>query len=108
MKPRKLVLSPMRLRRDYTPQDAVYDWSAGREFMCEDGLVSVADVQALSENYDRLVFTCGGGSTFLDLKPEDQPSFAFHSDGLFHTDECEAKRLAFKYGGRDEPLLRRE
>lgn len=116
---KKLVLSPISgvtasTLNGYTPQDAVYDWTVGKTFMSNQhyGRVSISDADALYEQgFDTLVFTCGGSSTTLDLKGQhgnrsEQSTYSFHMNGMFHTDELEQRRLAYRFTGRDEPLYK--
>lgn len=81
--------------KGYTPQDAIYDWTTGRTFMCSttQGHVDISDVERLCEmGVTKLVFTCGGSSETINLVHEDgkrnqDARYRFEPAALYATDE---------------------
>jgi hypothetical protein len=71
----KLVLRPVYSGRGYSPSDAVYDWYAGSDFICNEGhLWSIEELdEILALGYTKLILLCGPANAKIDL-PTNLPS----------------------------------
>ncbi len=94
----KLVLSPWKVEnvQQYSPQDAVYDWTVGHKFKCSEGIVSLNDVDRLWDmGYKWLVFTCPKGSKNIEL-PAPPMRERFDNSGLYCTEEVRYVRDKYR------------
>lgn len=122
MQHKKLILISPNSGHNYTPQDAIYDWSIGTVFY-EQGTnqpYDITDVYGLYKlGYTRIVIPCGGQSAKIDLVNKHNtfnrraPAYSFireapgYQRSIYATEDV-VKAVMAPRGQRREPLYRED